>query len=69
MVDLGQLIFMALIVIVTAQYYVHVGRKEGFQKGYTEGFFDSTSLFAQNLGKEINKAELESALTEEPIDS
>lgn len=68
MVDLAQLLFMTLIVIVTAQYYVAVGRKEGFQKGYTEGFFDSTSMFAENLGKEINKAELESALTEEPAE-
>ena len=68
MVDLGQLIFMGLLIIVTAQYYVHVGRKEGFQKGYTEGFFDSTSLFAENLGKQVKKADLESALAEEPAE-
>jgi hypothetical protein len=66
MVDLAQLLFMTLIVVVTAQYYVAVGRKEGFQKGYTEGFFDSTSMFAENLGKEINKEDIKITFEEEP---
>lgn len=66
MVDLAQLLFMTLIVVVTAQYYVAVGRKEGFQKGYTEGFFDSTSMFAANLGKEISKEDIKITFEEEP---
>jgi len=68
MVDLGQLLFMTLLIIVTAQYYVHTGRKEGYQQGYTQGFFDSTALFAQNLGTEVKKADVEIAISEETID-
>ena len=68
MVDLGQLLFMGLLIIVTAQYYVYIGRKEGYQQGYTQGFFDSTALFAQNLGTEVKKADVEIAISEETID-
>lgn len=68
MVDLGQLVIMVTLIIITAQYYVHVGRKEGYQKGYTQGFFDSTSLFASNLGKEISKDDIKITFEEEHID-
>ena len=69
MVDLGQLLFMGLLIVVTAQYYTYTGRKDGYQEGYTQGFFDSTALFAQNLGTEVKKADIESAIAEENIDS
>jgi hypothetical protein len=68
MVDLGQILIMLVLVVVTAQYYTYTGRKEGYQEGYTQGFFDSTALFAKNLGTEVSKAEIESAIAEEPVE-
>lgn len=69
MVDLGQILIMLALIVVTAQYYSYTGRKDGYQEGYTQGFFDSTALFAQNLGSEVKKADVESAIAEENIDS
>lgn len=60
MISIDLILFTAFIVLVTAFIFHKLGQEEAFQKGYHEGFVDSTNLFANQLGMHVEIAEKDS---------